>query len=219
MTDTNKIFNWDNIFANSKTFKNNKPFPYGFVENVLYSDFYDALYKTFPKEDDTWESSTNISRSSKRKLFGKDTKYKAADISDPTMSDEWNVFHHYLFSNDFITKMAKYTGINLTALDHFIFINNHKGDFNIPHAHHIGIPEEKYAYKLTVLMYFAKGWKKGDIGGTYVSKTDEDESDIIFEPTNLDNSMICFKETPISFHGSRPMTSDIIRRSIQFTML
>ena len=125
MVGVSKIINWGNVFANSETFKNNKPFPFGFVEDVCYPDFYDALYRTFPKEDATWESSTNISRSSKRKLFGKDTKFKATDIGDPTMSEEWNQFHHYLFSKDFITKMAKYTGVKLTSLDHFIFINNH----------------------------------------------------------------------------------------------
>jgi len=216
---TNKIINWNNVFANSVIFKNNKPFPFGFVEDVFYPDFYDALYTTFPKEDKTWEYSTNISRSSIRKWFGKDTKVKAVDEDDPSMSSEWNTFHHYLFSKEFIANMSEYTGINLTALDHFTIINNHKGDFNIPHAHYPGVPEEKYRYKLTVLMYFAKEWRKGDVGGTYISKTDEDESDIIFEPTNLNNSMIAFKETQISFHGSRQITSDVVRHSIQFTML
>lgn len=212
------MINWDNIFASSETFKNNKPIPFGFIENVFYSDFYDALYSTFPKEDNTWEVSSNISRSSRRRLFGKDTKIKAVDEIDPTISNEWNAFHHYLFSKEFITNMSKYTGISLSSLDHFIFINNHKGDFNIPHTHHAGVSEDKYGYKLTVLMYFAKGWKRGDTGGTYISKTDEDETDIVFEPTNLDNSMIAFKETPISFHGSKCVTSDIVRHSIQFTM-
>lgn len=96
--DTNKIINWNNVFANSDTFKNNKPFPFGFVEGVFYSDFYDALHRTFPKEDDTWESSSNISRSSRRKLFGKDTKTKAVDSTDSTISDEWNTFHHTICS-------------------------------------------------------------------------------------------------------------------------
>jgi|TARA_B110000438_G_scaffold298453_1_gene346739 hypothetical protein len=70
-----------------------------------------------------------------------------------------------------------------------------------------------YAYKVTVLAYFAKGWNKGDPGGTYIS-SEEDESAIVFEPYNLDNSWVCFAETPKSFHGSRYQTHDNSRPSI-----
>ena len=46
-----KIFNWKNIFANSETFKNNKPYSFGFVENVFESEFYNILHETCPKTD------------------------------------------------------------------------------------------------------------------------------------------------------------------------
>ena len=40
----------------------------------------------------------------------------------------------------------------------------------------------------------------------------------LFEPYNLDNSFVCFAETPKSFHGSRYQTHDKPRPSIQFTL-
>ena len=78
--------------------------------------------------------------------------------------------------------------------------------------------EEDYEYKFTVLIYFAKDWIKGSPGGTYICES-EDESTIVFEPTDLDNSWICFAETPNSWHGSRYMTHEIPRPSIQFAMV
>ena len=78
--------------------------------------------------------------------------------------------------------------------------------------------KENYAYNLTVLIYLAKGWKHGEAGGTYLA-SDEDESSIIFEPNNLDNTCVIFAETPRSFHGSRYMTKDTKRQSIQFTLI
>ena len=44
-------------------------------------------------------------------------------------------------------------------------------------------------------------------------------SKFIFEPSDLDNSWMCFSETPNSWHGSRYMTHDVSRPSIQFTMV
>ena len=65
--------------------------------------------------------------------------------------------------------------------------------------------------------FFGKGWKKGQPGGTYIS-SEEDESTIVFEPYNMDNTWMCFAETPKSFHGSRYQTHDTPRPSIQFTL-
>ena len=116
-----------------------------------------------------------------------------------------------------MTNMSEYTGIKLTKLFHFGFHYNQKGDFNLPHTHHETEDPKNYDYKVTILAYFAKGWKNGEPGGTYVS-SEEDESTIIFEPYNLDNSWICFAETSKSFHGSRYQTHDTPRPSIQFTL-
>ena len=58
-----KIINWTNVFANSETFKNNKPFHFGFVENVFESDFYNVLYETYPKVDSSWHHAADFGRS------------------------------------------------------------------------------------------------------------------------------------------------------------
>ena len=87
----------------------------------------------------------------------------------------------------------------------------------MPHAHHPNVDSKDYEFKITVLAYFAKGWKSGQPGGTYIS-SEEDESTIVFEPYNLDNTWVCFAETTKSFHGSRYQTHDTPRPSIQFTL-
>ena len=40
-----------------------------------------------------------------------------------------------------------------------------------------------------MFVYFSKDWEKGDPGGTYLSDG-LDESKIIFEPCNLDNTAL-----------------------------
>ncbi len=218
METYSEIINWKNMFENSETFKNNKPFPFGFVENVLIRNFYEKLYETFPVEDEKWHEVQDYSRSAKKRYFGLDKKNAlAVDDQDPSLSKEWNIFHHYLTTKEFVNNISKYTGIDLIGIRQFAFINNHRGDFNMPHFHWENSQKGKESYKVTFLMFFAKDWPKGEPGGTYVS-ANEDESSIIFEPPNLDNTIIGFKETPISWHGSRYITKDLIRHSIQFTL-
>jgi hypothetical protein len=213
-----EMINWENVFKNSDTFKNNKPFPFGFVEEVLPRDFYEKLCESFPKEDEKWHAVQDYSRSAKKRYFGLDKKNSLAiDDRDPSLSEEWNIFHHYLTTKEFADNISKYTGIKLTGLRQFSFINNHKGDFNMPHTHWDDSQEGPQSYKITFLMFFAKKWPKGEPGGTYVCAS-EDESSIVFEPPNLDNTMIGFKETRRSWHGSRYITKDLIRHSIQFTL-
>ena len=74
-----------------------------------------------------------------------------------------------------------------------------------------------YAYKVTILAYFAKGWKKGEPGGTYIA-SEEDESSIIFEPYDLDNSIAIFQDSEFSAHGTRYITNDVERRALQITL-
>ena len=217
MGNSKKIFNWENIFKNTETFQNNKPFPFGFVEEVLDRTFYEKLFHSFPQEDDKWHNVTDFSRSAKKRWFGLNKNSSiAVDDEDPNLSKEWNEFHHYLFSREVIENISAHTGIKLTGLRQFGFISTHMGDFSMPHFHWEGSQKGKESYKVTFLMYFSKGFKKGDAGGTYVC-ANEDESSIIFEPYNLDNSMVGFAETAISWHGSRYMTKDLVRHSIQFT--
>lgn len=220
MNMAQQIINWDKVFENSETFKNNKSFPFGFVENVFESHFYDMLYETYPKVDSSWVKPTYLSRSATIRNFGKHNskidKFPQ-DQEDKTLSKAWNEFFHYLYTDEFMNNMSKYTGIQLTKLHHFHFIYRKKGDFDMPHTHHPNMESKDYQYKITVLCYFTKGWKQGLPGATYIS-SEEDESTVIFEPYNLDNSWVCFAETPHSYHGSRYITHDIPRPSIQFTL-
>ena len=47
---------------------------------------------------------------------------------------------------------------------------------------------------------------------------DEDESSIIFEPYDLDNSIAIFQDSEFSAHGTRYITSDVERRALQITL-
>ena len=220
MTNNNMI-DWENVFRNSNTFKNNKPFPYGFVENFFHEDFYNELYNTYPKLDEKWFIPTDASRSAKKRWFGMadyNSEQRNVDQEDSSLSVAWNQFFHYIHSKEFLGNMSRYSGIELTGFTHFGFIVNEKGSFNMPHTHHPTEQKKDYGYNLTLLVYFAKGWKHGDPGGTYLA-SDEDESSILFEPYNLDNTCVIFAETPKSFHGSRYMTQDAKRQSIQFTLI
>ena len=65
-----KIINWTNVLANSETFKNNKPYSFGFVENVFEPDFYNMLYETYPKVGSSWYRPTHFDRSATKRGFG-----------------------------------------------------------------------------------------------------------------------------------------------------
>ena len=52
-------------------------------------------------------------------------------------------------------------------------------------------------------------------GGTYVATELDDESSIIFEPYNLDNSVVIFHDGPQAIHGVRRIAKDTERRAIQ----
>jgi hypothetical protein len=221
MSNFSNIVNWENVFKESQNFQTRKPTKFVFIEDFFYKNFYEKLYEKFPKEDDgMWYRITDdFSRSAMRRNFG-DIKPndQINDDDDPKLSPEWNEFKRYMNSKEFAENISKFTGIKVTRPQHYVFINLHKGDFNLPHNHFSetsgNIPNR---YELTMLIYLTKNWKKGQPGGTYMC-ANEDESSIIFEPDNLDNSMICFAEGPDAWHGSRYITTDTIRQSIQLTM-
>ena len=70
---------------------------------------------------------------------------------------------------------------------------------------------------LILFFYFSKGWEKGDPGGTYLCK-ENDESSIFFEPYDLDNTFVCFEETPHSWHGTRYITKDVVRQALSVSL-
>ena len=114
---------------------------------------------------------------------------------------------------EFLEKMSKFTGLKITNTHEFNFIVIGKGDFQLPHVDYDGL----YDFQFQILFYFNKNWPKGDPGGTYLA-TDEDESTLFFEPSNLDNSMICFKEEPNAWHGTRYITKDVHRKAFLISL-
>ena len=119
MTNDDNIINWDNVFSYSKMFQNNSPCKWAFIEEFFDRDFYEKLYESFPKED-LMERVSAVDKDSLRTLWGDDGDgSEPTDSKDSRFSDSWNKFHHYLFSEDFIKNMQKFSGIPVGRLRHF----------------------------------------------------------------------------------------------------
>jgi len=203
------IINWDNILDHSKTFQAQKPTKWAFLEEFLSRDFYEKLYETYPKKDESWTLDDqhdyyNFSHT----WGGKDRTDVSTDVEDPSFSESWNQFHHYLFSDEFISNVRKFSGVPVNRLKYFTFALKPKRGYQLAHIHNAG------PSTLILVIYFNKNWKKGDPGGTYISP-EEDESKMIFEPYNLDNTAMIFHDGPHAAHGSRYITKDVERRAIQ----
>ena len=206
--DYSSIINWKSLHAKSDEFNNSTPFRYGYVENFFDSDFYEKLYDTYPKVDSDWYSSDQMYRKSMTSLVLKSDE-ETEFSHDDMFSKEWNEFKQYIMSDDFVKNMADYTNMPLKKTLHAIFIVLNRGDFLLPHVDGDG----NYRQKLDLMLYFSKDWKKGDPGGTYLA-SGEDESTIFLEPYNLDNSMVCFEQTPASYHGVRNITKKVVRQAL-----
>ena len=209
----NDICNWDNLFKQSEIFKNNKPFKFAFIEEILKRDFYEKLINTYPQydnKDKKWISSTQFSKFQFIRAWGnfKPMEPNLEIVEDPDISPEWNRFYKFLHSQEFIENMKKFSGISVNRLKSFRFTLFHKGGFQLPHIHNDG------PSTLIIFFNFSKGWEKGDPGGTYVA-SEENESKIIFEPYNLDNTMTILQDGPYSAHGARYITKDVKRQALQ----
>ena len=212
MENFDEVSDLENFFKQSETFKNNKPFKYAFVEEFFKHDFYEKLFETYPKyekDDGYWSTST---RFTKHQLYRGWGKYNPGSYvenePDPKLSPEWNKFFRFLHSDEFLNALKKFSGVAIDKMKTFRFMLYHKGGFQLPHIHNDG------PSTLIVFFYFSKGWEKGDPGGTYVA-SEEDESKIVFEPYNLDNSAMIFHDGPFAAHGVRRITDDVERRGIQ----
>jgi len=206
MTD-NKIINWDNVFAKSENFQSRKPFKYAYIKGVFNKEFYEKLYNTYPKRDETWTIGKDYRRSTFGKTLLQDNENEITN--DDTLSPEWNEFKKYISSNGFIENFKKFSGIQIERCYGSAFVAYEKGCYLLPHIDADG----DYGQKIEMLFFLSKNWKEGEPGGTYFSK-DDDESNIFFEPYDLDNSMVCFEETPKSWHGCRMITKDVRRQAI-----
>lgn len=205
------IINWEKVFEKSEEFKNNSPFRFTYVENFFNQDFYDKLYSSYPNIDKTWHVEAGYRKNAKFFPVQNDGK---SVVDANVLADEWNQFRDYFNSKEFKENISKFTGIDVSKVIASGFIAQERGDFQLPHIDVDG----EYKNSLQMLMYFSKGWEKGDPGGTYIS-TEEDEDSIIFEPYNLDNSMVIFEETPISWHGTRMIQKDVQRQGYSISLV
>ena len=74
MENFDGVCNWENLFQQSETFKNNKPFKYAFVEEFFKRDFYEKLFETYPEYDkanENWSTSTKFSKHQFYRGWGK----------------------------------------------------------------------------------------------------------------------------------------------------
>ena len=209
MTKNLNIINWENVLTHSKTFQDQKPTKWTFLEEFFVRNFYEKLYETYPKKDESWFFVSTDDKSSYGKWWREEqAEHIAVDVEDASFSESWNQFHHYLFSDEFISNIRKFSGIPVNRVKHFSFTLLTKGGYQLPHIHNVG------PSTLILMLYFSKNWAKGDPGGTYVTP-EEDESKMIFEPYNLNNTTIIFHDGPHAGHGVRYITKDVERRAVQ----
>jgi len=209
MTKNLNIINWENVLPHSKTFQDQKPTKWAFIEEFFVRDFYEKLYETYPKKDDSWFFETSNDKSAYRKWWAEENANDIpSDVEDPNFSEHWNTFHRYLFSDEFLANIRKFSGVPVTKVKTLGFMLLTRGGYQLPHIHNVG------PSTLILMLYFTKNWNKGDPGGTYITP-EEDESKMIFEPYNLDNSAIIFHDGPHAGHGVRYITKDVERKAIQ----
>ena len=215
------MVNWQNAYEQSSNFKNSGPTKWAFVKEFLDSGFYEELYKTFPKFDDTWHLTDSDEKLAYNKFWKREQSRYYTDGTpinehnliqeyDPMYSESWNKFLSYAWSEEFIKKLVDVTGVEVTGLRHLSFMYAKKDCFQSPHIHNISDKT------LILFLYFSKNWEDGDPGGTYLSDG-LDESKILFEPEDLDNTSLFVLDGPTAAHGMRKITKDVERRAIQLT--
>ena len=155
MSENNsKIINWDSVFSYSEKFQNNSPCKWAFIEEFFDRKFYEKLYNTFP-QDDIMKRVSAVDKDSLRTLWGDDSDgHDPTDYYDSRFSDSWNQFHHYLFDEEFINNMQKFSGVDVNKLKHFSMKISRKGDYQSPHIHNTG------PSTVIFMVYFTKNWKK-----------------------------------------------------------
>ena len=232
MSDTiTDMMNWKNLDNQVSNFKDKNPTKWAFIEELLDREFYEKLYETYPKFDDTWEVQEigEYGRLSYRKFWKRDEGRYFSDGSlrehvliqeeDSRYSKPWNDFMKILWSDKFKKKLTEMTGFEQLNLKHMNFMYARKDGFQNTHIHNASDKT------LIVFVYFSKDWKQGDPGGTFLSDgidfdakgEKEGSSKIIFEPCNLDNTSLIVLDGPYAAHGMRKITKDVERRGIQVT--
>tara|TARA_B110000438_G_scaffold210725_1_gene202755 strand:- start:9520 stop:10185 length:666 start_codon:yes stop_codon:yes gene_type:complete len=207
---------------NSEEFKNQTLFRFGFVKKIFENSFYDQLYSNYPKLEN-FDDGSDMSKNQLKLDWGENSNQKETQNihmpgsdavvsgSDSRFSKEWNEFKQYAETEEFVQGWRDFSGIPVNRLRVFRFLAYRKGGFQLPHIHNVG------PSTLVLMFYFSKNWNEGEAGGTYMA-SELDESKIIFEPYDLDNSMALFHDGPNSVHGTRLITKNSERRALQITL-
>ena len=212
MSEFSNIVNWDNLQKKSNEFQQNKPFRFGFVEEFFKRKFYEKLYLDFPILDNSWGINSDMSKFQYYKqVFTHEKDQREPNCTEKELGENWTLLSKYVQSEEFISNFREFSGIPVTRTKNFSFICYKKGGFQLPHIHNIG------PSTLVCMFYFSKNWPLGEPGGTYMA-SEEDESSIIFEPHNLDNTMAIFHDSPFSAHGCRLITKNLERRALQIVL-
>ena len=105
-----KIFDWNNVLSYSGEFQTNPYFSFSYMENIFDKNFYEELFTTFPKLDDSWLRIEDPDKSTYRK-FWFDAKSQEIDRvgNDPNFSNAFNTLHEYCHSNDFMENFSKFS--------------------------------------------------------------------------------------------------------------
>ncbi len=204
------MVDWSQLLKNSNEFKKAKPFKFGFIENIFDKEFYEKLYDTYPNFSE-FQDGSDLSRTQAVLQWGNTGRKVIEKGEDVNRSKEWNLLKNYAESEEFVSKFRDFSGVPVNKLKHFKFIAYKKGGFQLPHIHNVG------PSTLVMMFYFSKGWNSGDPGGTYLAD-DVEESSIIFEPYNLDNTVALFHDGPNAAHGTRLIEKNVERRALQITL-
>tara|TARA_Y100000590_G_scaffold450322_1_gene589779 strand:- start:530 stop:1207 length:678 start_codon:yes stop_codon:yes gene_type:complete len=209
MSEFSNLVNWGNLQKQSDNFQQNKPFKFGFVEEFFDRSFYEKLHSDYPKLDDSWNINSDMSKFQHYKiLFSHGDNRKKSNTSEKDLGENWTQLSRYAQTEEFISNFRNFSGIPINKIKNFILMSYTKGGFQLPHIHNAG------PSTLVCMFYFSKNWPVGDAGGTYMA-SEEDESKIIFEPYNLDNTAAFFHDGPYSAHGCRIITHDSPRQALQ----
>ena len=212
-TDDNfqNLINWKNLMKKSHDFKTQKPFNFAFVEDFFTKEFYDKLYDTYPKIDESWEFHEGPSKSQYGRYWNKQTTSYNQPGDDPSLSESWNLLKRYSQSDEFISNFREFSGVPVKKMKYIMFMSYRQGGFQFPHIHNVG------PSTIVLMFYFSKNWEHGDPGGTYMAET-PDEDSIIFEPYNLDNSLALFLDGPKAAHGVRYIPKNVVRQGFQIIL-
>jgi len=96
--NSSEIINWQNVFKYSLEFQNRKPTRWAFIEEFFDRSFYEKLYNSYPKHDDTWRIRNSWDKNGFHKLWNNQKLNEPIKYSeDKNFSESWNEFYRYLF--------------------------------------------------------------------------------------------------------------------------